>query len=242
MAAAIPDSVPTAVTIAPFAFAGRGGRSKYLVPIDYWGFEPRIGFAWQPKMKLFGLNLEKRSVVMRGGYGISHATLTGNNRSPNPDFGGFVNVGTIATGSAAGATLDPTQPIRLSGNQPLQGTTGTLDSILGTDSNGLVFLKSLGVGAFATGGPTSSGKVPYSQNWNLTVDFEPIKRRTRADLADVRRNFCASRTRWRRGWDSNPRTTFAVAGFQDRCLQPLGHPSTPYFSSTYSIYGSGATI
>ena len=101
LSAAIPDSVPTAVTIVPFAFAGRGGRSEYLVPIDYWGFEPRIGFAWQPKMKLFGLNLEKRSVVMRGGYGISHATLTGNNRSPNPDFGGFVNVGTIATGSAA---------------------------------------------------------------------------------------------------------------------------------------------
>ncbi len=175
LAAAIPDSVPTAVTIVPFAFAGRGGRSKYLVPIDYWGFEPRIGFAWQPKMKLFGLNLEKRSVVIRGGYGISHATLTGNNRSPNPDFGGFVNVGTIATGSAAGATLDPTQPIRLSGNQPLQGTTGTLDSILGTDSNGLVFLKSLGVGAFATTGLTGNGKVPYSQNWNLTVDFEPIK-------------------------------------------------------------------
>src|SRR5689334_16012537 len=30
---------------------------------------------------------------------------------------------------------------------------------------------------------------------------------------------------WRKGWDSNPRTTCAVAGFQDRCLKPLGHPS-----------------
>src|SRR2546423_2053786 len=27
------------------------------------------------------------------------------------------------------------------------------------------------------------------------------------------------------GWDSNPRGTCAPAGFQDRCLQPLGHPS-----------------
>src|ERR1700675_4714322 len=27
------------------------------------------------------------------------------------------------------------------------------------------------------------------------------------------------------GWDSNPRRTCAPAGFQDRCLQPLGHPS-----------------
>ncbi len=31
--------------------------------------------------------------------------------------------------------------------------------------------------------------------------------------------------KWRRGWDSNPRRTRALAGFQDRCLKPLGHPS-----------------
>src|SRR5213080_1648347 len=27
------------------------------------------------------------------------------------------------------------------------------------------------------------------------------------------------------GWDSNPRGACTPAGFQDRCLQPLGHPS-----------------
>ena len=27
------------------------------------------------------------------------------------------------------------------------------------------------------------------------------------------------------GWDSNPRDGCPPAGFQDRCLQPLGHPS-----------------
>ena len=30
---------------------------------------------------------------------------------------------------------------------------------------------------------------------------------------------------WRMGWDSNPRDPCRSAGFQDRCLQPLGHPS-----------------
>ena len=30
---------------------------------------------------------------------------------------------------------------------------------------------------------------------------------------------------WRKRWDSNPRTGLPVAGFQDRCLQPLGHAS-----------------
>lgn len=33
--------------------------------------------------------------------------------------------------------------------------------------------------------------------------------------------------KWRMGWDSNPRWTHAHAGFQDRCLKPLGHPSEP---------------
>ena len=31
--------------------------------------------------------------------------------------------------------------------------------------------------------------------------------------------------KWRKGWDSNPRWTCAHAGFQDRFLKPLGHPS-----------------
>ncbi len=32
------------------------------------------------------------------------------------------------------------------------------------------------------------------------------------------------------GWDSNPRGTCAPAGFQDRCLKPLGHPSNKLIS------------
>ncbi len=30
---------------------------------------------------------------------------------------------------------------------------------------------------------------------------------------------------WWRGWDSNPRRAFTLAGFQDQCIQPLCHPS-----------------
>ena len=175
-ASPIPNFVPTAVTTPAFAFSGRGGRSRYITPVDYKGFEPRLGFAWSPKMKIFGLDLEKRSTVIRGGFGISHAALTGNNRNPNPDFSGFVNVGQTATGSAVGSTADSTQPIRLTGNPPLQGTGGTVDSILGTNSDGLVFLNSLAISAFAdTGFAAGAGKVPYSTNWNLAVQFEPFK-------------------------------------------------------------------
>src|SRR5262249_23741862 len=33
--AAIPSSVPTTTQIVPFAFAGMGGRSRYIVPVDW---------------------------------------------------------------------------------------------------------------------------------------------------------------------------------------------------------------
>ena len=38
-------------------------------------------------------------------------------------------------------------------------------------------------------------------------------------------HFSASKTKRRTGWDSNPRAAFTTAGFQDRCIRPLCHPS-----------------
>ncbi|HET6976417.1 MAG TPA: TonB-dependent receptor [Pyrinomonadaceae bacterium] len=166
----IPATVPTSVLLPPFAFAGRGGRSRYLTPVDYLGFEPRFGFAWSPKLFKWA---EDRGLVIRGGYGISHATLTGQNRLPNPDFGAFTGVSTLANGSTAGGTADPTQPVRLTGNQPFIAG-GAIDTTLGTDSNGLVFLNSLGTPGFVVDAE-GSGKVPTSQNWNLSIQFEPWK-------------------------------------------------------------------
>src|SRR4029079_18010884 len=128
----VPSVVPTTVSIPPFAFSGQGGRSRYLTPVDYMGFEPRFGFAWSPTYKW----AEDRTLVIRGGYGISHLTLTGNNRLPNPDLGGFTPVSTLANGSTAGATVDATQPVRLTGNQPFIAG-GALDTALGTNADGL---------------------------------------------------------------------------------------------------------
>ncbi|HEU4932358.1 MAG TPA: TonB-dependent receptor, partial [Pyrinomonadaceae bacterium] len=166
----IPATVPTSVLIPPFAFAGRGGRSRYLTPVDYLGFEPRFGFAWSPRLFKWA---EDRGFVIRGGYGISHATITGNNRLPNPDFGGFTGVSTTLTGSTVGGTADSTQPVRLTGNQPFI-SGGSIDTILGTNSDGFVFLNSLGTPGFVVDAE-GSGKVPTSQNWNLSVQFEPWK-------------------------------------------------------------------
>lgn len=168
--APIPSYVPTTVQIPVFAYAGRGGRSRYVVPVDYGDFEPRFGFAWSPK---FWTWAEKRSAVIRGGYGISHAPVTGNNRNPNPDFGGFQAVSTLANGSTAGGTSDSAQPVRMTGNPPFV-SGGSLDKTLGVTSDGLIVLNSLGVPGFASAGE-GSGAIPYSQNWNLSVSFELIK-------------------------------------------------------------------
>src|SRR5439155_14234983 len=72
--------VVTSVLVPPFAYAGRGRRSRYIFPVDWLAFEPRLGFAWSPGDR-------KGSFAIRGGYGLSHVPLTGNNRLPNPDFG-----------------------------------------------------------------------------------------------------------------------------------------------------------
>jgi len=167
---AIPSYVPTTVQIPVFAFANRGGRSRYLSPVDYMGFEPRFGFAWSPK---FGF-AEKRSAVFRGGYGISHSPITGNNRLPNPDFGGFQTVSTTATGSTVGGTADSTQPVRLSGNNPFVRAP-SLDQTLGIDANGLITLNSLGVPGYAYAGDGSKS-IPYVQSWNLSLQFEAFKK------------------------------------------------------------------
>lgn len=69
-----------------FEFAGIDGRSRYLVDPQRFDFEPRFGFA----LKL----LRGDMLVLRGGYGITHGTLMGNDREPIPNigsqtFGGF---------------------------------------------------------------------------------------------------------------------------------------------------------
>ena len=171
---AIVAQIPTSVSIPVFALAGRGGRSKYLVPIDYKAFEPRFGFAWSPK---FWKLAEQRGAVVRGGYGISHAPITGNNRLPNPDFGGFQGVSTLANGSTVGGTAFPGQPVRLSGNPPsIPSATfeQALANTLGLNADGIITLNSLGVPGFATAGP-DSGAIPYTQNWNVSLSFELMK-------------------------------------------------------------------
>lgn len=165
----------TTALVPPFAFSGRGGRSKYIFPIEYTNFEPRFGFAWSPR-KLFGWN-PNDSLVIRGGYGLSHLPINGNNRSPSPDFGATNNISTTATGSSG--TVDITQPLRLS-NPPLYNP-GTTERVLNIPDDGLAYLGSLGIPGFAISGNT---RIPYVQNWNLTMSYQ-LNRSTLVEVAYV---------------------------------------------------------
>ncbi|MBL8169427.1 MAG: carboxypeptidase regulatory-like domain-containing protein [Acidobacteria bacterium] len=164
--AAIPSYVPTSVLIPPFAYAGRGGRSRYLFPVEYTNFEPRFGFAWSPQTFNW---LKDHRFVVRGGYGLSHFPLNGTNRTPNPDFGTFLGLGTNANGSAG--STDPSQPFRLSGVYPVYANV-TPEQALNIPADGLVYSNSLGIPGFAVSGNTA---VPYTQNWNLSLSWELMK-------------------------------------------------------------------
>lgn len=169
----------TSANVVPFAFSGMGGRSRYLYDPSYTDFEPRFGFAYSPRW--FGLNGDNsiHTLVVRGGYGISHFPLTGNNRLPNPDFGATITPSTSATGSTGTAVT--TLPIRLSDNPP-NVIPNSLFGALGVDSNGLTYLGSLGIPGVVVG--SQRLKTPYSQNWNLTLSYG-LTRNTVVEVAYV---------------------------------------------------------
>ncbi len=166
----IPSFIPTIARMPAFAFAGRGGNSRYLVPVDKTDFEPRFGFAWSPNLWKWG---EDRGLVIRGGYGLAHVAITGNNRAPNPDFFTFQQAVTLGNGSTSGFTADPTQPVSLSYNPPL-GSSGDIISKLNISPDGLNYDNSIAMSGFVFPGD-DAGRIPYSQNWNLSMSMEFIK-------------------------------------------------------------------
>jgi hypothetical protein len=159
--------VITTAVVPPFAYAGRGGRSKYVFPIEWLNFEPRAGFAWSPRG-------QDGSLSVRGGYGLSHVPLTGNNRLPNPDFGATQTV------TATSGQTDPNYALRLSSNVPLIVPL-TPDQAMNIPADGLVYLGSINVPGYAVARNT---QIPYVQNWNLSVSRE-VFRHTVVEVAYV---------------------------------------------------------
>ncbi len=154
--------VVTSTQVPPFVFSGRGGNSRYLTPVDYLGFEPRFGFAWSP-----GLLASKR-VTVRGGYGLSHAPISGSFRLPTPDFGATQPFASTSPST----TANPQYVLRLGSNPPVISATTPAQAI-GAPANGIVTTNSLyyqsSIGGYAV---SSNFHTPYSQNWNLTLSWQ----------------------------------------------------------------------
>ncbi len=146
----------TQATILPFAYSGYGGRSRYITPIHWLDFEPRFGFAYTPSLP--GLH----SWVLRGGYGISHAPLSGQNRNPVPNLGGTYNIG-------ENAGQQNTAYVMRLGENPPANPFAPLDNVLGLTNNpsGVIYTNAINIPGFVETGETA---VPYVQNWTLSIE------------------------------------------------------------------------
>jgi hypothetical protein len=157
--------VITQALVPPFAMDGWGGRSRYFWPADYHDFEPRAGFAWSPHL----LGLDRRHTVIRGGYGLSHTPLNGENRQPLPSFSSPATTFGINSGQ-----VNPNYAMRLSSNPPYDPPLSWAQVLGNVPSNGMVTLGSLNY--LSEGFAISPNmKTPYAQNWNVTFS-QPLSR------------------------------------------------------------------
>jgi hypothetical protein len=157
----IDGEVIRSVQVPSFVFSGRG-NSRYLTPPDYKQFEPRFAFAWSPTA------LQSYRLTLRGGYGLSHAPVTGATRLPNPDFGATSGFAT----TVPSLTANPNYVMRLGENPPVL-TPATPAQAIAAPANGIVPTNTLyyqqGLGGYAV---SANYHTPYVQNWNLTVSWQ----------------------------------------------------------------------
>ncbi|MGH9841352.1 MAG: carboxypeptidase regulatory-like domain-containing protein [Blastocatellia bacterium] len=158
--------LPTTTQVPVFTYAGKDGRSRYLLPVDYNNFAPRFGVNWAPG--LFGLNRAGgRGFTIGGGYGLSHLAMTGQDRFPSPDLGGAASDSfTFNAGQ-----VDPQFAMRLSSNPPAYTRR---DPNLDIPADGIVGLQSLNL-AGETFFVDPATRVPSAHNWNLTLSYEVLK-------------------------------------------------------------------
>ena len=151
--------VITTALVPPFGYSGLGGRSRYITPIDWNGWEPRAGFAWVPP---FDWNHTEKFVV-RGGYGLSHAPLTGMGRNPSPDFASGTTTYAFNT-----RVVDPNYVARICCNKP-QWVPKSPDQVLNIPSDGLVWLDGINIAASAI---SPNARVPALHSWSATAGYE----------------------------------------------------------------------
>ena len=143
-----------------FCFSGSCGLPHTLWPTNYHGFEPRLGIAWVPR----------RFMTVRAGYDILRAPITGNGNTPVPDFNvSSQSVGGVTGGVTANSAVDYI-------TNPIAPLTSVFSGLAG---RGPFFTMPAG---FTVPYVNQSNEVPYSQQWNVTVQLQ-VKPNTMLELS-----------------------------------------------------------
>jgi Carboxypeptidase regulatory-like domain len=141
------------------------GTSNSTLTGRQWGIAPRIGIAWSPSFV--------KNVVVRAGFGLYY------------DRGEFFTEFSPTAGGGIegpfGATLQPPSVVSVFGKSgatfanPFGTTAPSPGESPQTFANSLPNLAALTNGAapFEFGGYDPRNKLPYSENWNLDIQWQP---------------------------------------------------------------------
>src|SRR5260370_4623056 len=150
----------TPVTVNGFAatgglcFASACGNKHTLWPTNYYGFEPRVGFAYAPTQRM----------TVRAAYTLSRLPLSGYENIPDPNFNVASqavnsNVGGVSSASVTNYITNPVGPLT-SAYTALNGFRGPIPFSIGLSP---VYVD-------------QSSAVPYTQTWSATVQYQASSR------------------------------------------------------------------
>jgi len=156
---------------------GSKGVSNSTLTGRQWGFAPRIGVVYSPSFV--------KNVVVRAGYGIYYdrgefftelsAPAGGGISGPfgvtvsEPFVVPYYAVGGIDT--PFGTTPPPPPPSNLSG---VQGLVPNVADLFAQTTPYCTSTNQSGCGPFFFGGYDPKNKLPYSQNWTLDLQWQPV--------------------------------------------------------------------
>jgi hypothetical protein len=142
------------------------GASDSTITGRQWGIAPRLGIAWSPSFV--------KNVVVRAGWGMYY------DRGEfftefSPTAGGGINgpfgatlqpPSVVQTNAPAGATFqNPFGTTPPPAGQSLQAFANNLPNLAGLINGGT---------PFEFGGYDPRNKLPYSENWNLDIQWQPL--------------------------------------------------------------------
>lgn len=145
----IPGTLNGIAATTAFCFSGACGLQRSLWPTNYWGLEPRVGFAYAPTTK----------TTIRSSFAITRQPLSGLENIPDPDF----NVSGSSSGVVANYQQDyltnpPAAASLVSSYTQLAGARGP-------------FYFSTGLAPVFV---SQSKAVPYTEIWNLSIQYQPL--------------------------------------------------------------------